>query len=59
MARKRFQYWGRKDGKVQKLWSDWFEWNSDNRDPIQLKGFKGNHLLNEYIEDIPKDLLEG
>lgn len=59
MARKRFQYWGRKDGKVQKLWSDWFEWNSDNRDPIQLKGFKGNHLLNEYIEDIPQDLLDG
>ena len=51
MARKRFQYWGRKDGVVQKLWSEWFEWKSDNRDPIQLKGYKGNHLLNEYQED--------
>jgi hypothetical protein len=50
MTQKRFQYWGRKDGEVQKLWTDWFEWKSDIKEPIQQKGFKGNHLLNEYRE---------
>lgn len=55
MVKKRFQFWGRnKDGKVEKMWSQWFEWDSDNRDPIQLKGYKGDHLLNEYIEDNTK-----
>ena len=53
MVKKRFQYWGRKDGKVEKMWSEWFKWDSDNRDPIQLKGFKGDHLLNEYVDDKP------
>lgn len=51
MTYKRFQYWGRKDGKPQVLWTDWFPFNSDNREPIQNKGFKGNHLKNEYRED--------
>ena len=50
MTQKRFQYWGFKDGHSQKLWTDWFEWKSDIKDPIQQKGFKGNHLLNEYRE---------
>lgn len=50
MVQKRFQYWGRSG----KCWSEWFNWDSDNRDPIQLKGFKGNHLLNEYREDNTK-----
>jgi len=40
---KRFQFWGR-NGKE---WSDWFDHHGDE-DPIQLKGFRGNHLLNEY-----------
>ena len=53
MVKKRFQFWGRKDGKVEKMWSQWFKWDSDNRDLIQLKGFKGDHLLNEYIDDKP------
>ena len=53
MVKKRFQFWGRKDGKVEKMWSEWFKWDSDNRDPIQLKGFKGDHLLNEYKDDKP------
>lgn len=54
MVKKRFQFWGRnKDGKVEKMWSEWFKWDSDNRDPIQLKGFKGDHLLNEYVDDKP------
>lgn len=48
---KRFQYWGRKDGKVQKMWSNWFLWGSENRDPIQMKGYKGDNLLNEYREE--------
>ena len=54
MVKKRFQYWGRnKDGKVEKMWSEWFKWDSDNRDPIQLKGYKGDNLLNEYKDDKP------
>ena len=53
MTKKRFQFWGRKDGKVEKMWSQWFEWDSDNRDQIQLKGYKGDHLLNEYKDDNP------
>lgn len=53
MTRKRFQFWGRKDGKVEKMWSEWFKWDSDNRDPIQLKGYKGDNLLNEYADDKP------
>ena len=53
MVKKRFQFWGRKDGKVEKMWSEWFKWDSDNRDPIQLKGFKGDNLLNEYKDDNP------
>ena len=48
---KRFQYWGRVDGKVQKCWTDWFPWNSDSREKVQLKGFKGDMLLNEYREE--------
>ena len=48
---KRFQYWGRKDGKPCILWTDYFPWNSDIKDPIQHKGFKGNNLLNEYREN--------
>ena len=45
---KRYQFWGRVDGKVQKCWTPWFEWNSDSREKIQMKGFKGDNLLNEY-----------
>jgi hypothetical protein len=47
---KRFQYWAFEDGKPLKKWTDWMEWKSDIRDPIQQKGYKGNHLLNEYKE---------
>lgn len=45
---KRYQYWGSENGKPIKKWSDFFFWDSDLRDPIQLKGYKGNHLINEY-----------
>lgn len=48
MTEKRYEHWVFKDGKHMKEFTDWFPWNSDNRDPIQLKGFKGNHLKNEY-----------
>lgn len=40
MTYKRYQMYTR-DGIV---WSDWFKWDSDNRDPWQLK----NKLKNEY-----------
>ncbi len=46
MVYKRFQFRTREG----KQWTEWFEWKSDNRDPIQLKGFKGDNLLNEYKE---------
>ena len=48
---KRFQYWGTENGKPVKKWTDFFSWHSDMRDPIQLKGFKGNHLRNEYKDE--------
>ena len=44
---KRYQYWGREDGEVKKLWTHWFRWDSDNRDPWQLK----NKLKNEFKEE--------
>ena len=40
MVYKRYEYYTR-EGKV---WTDWFEWESDIRDPWQLK----NKLRNEY-----------
>jgi hypothetical protein len=43
MRQKRYQYWS-KDGIV---WTDWFDYNGPEY-PIQLKGFKGKDLLNEY-----------
>jgi hypothetical protein len=47
MTYKRYQYWGRKDGQIQKLWTEWFPWDSDNRDPWQMR----NKLKNEYKEE--------
>lgn len=46
MIQKRFQYWTR-EGKV---WSEWFDWGSDDCPKVQLKGYKGNDLKNEYRE---------
>lgn len=43
MAYKRYQMYTR-DGIV---WSDWFKWDSDNRDTWQFK----NKLKNEYKEE--------
>lgn len=40
---KRFQFWTR----IGIQWTKWFEYNGPE-EPIQLKGFGGNHLLNEY-----------
>lgn len=47
MRQKRFQYWGSVNGIPQKMWSAWFKYDGPESN-IQLKGFKGNHLLNEY-----------
>jgi len=48
MQYKRFQYWGRNaDGKVEKLWSEWYEYESDFKPKYQL----GKALLNEYKEN--------
>lgn len=43
-TKKRYQYWS-KDGIK---WTSWFDYEDGPEIPIQLKGFKGNHLLNEY-----------
>ena len=47
VRQKRFQYWGFKDGKAQKLWTEWFDYNGEEY-PIQLKGHRGNNLKNEF-----------
>ena len=41
---KRYQHWTREGIK----WTPWFEWTSSDCPNVQLKGFKGNDLLNEY-----------
>ena len=48
MVKKRFQYWASKDGNPYKEWTDWFEWDGDTNDKVQLKGYKGDKLLQEY-----------
>lgn len=47
VRQKRFQYWSLVNGKPQKVWSEWFDYNGCE-ESIQQKGYKGNHLLNEY-----------
>ena len=47
MRQKRYQYWGRVNGVSQIMWTPWFKYDGPE-EPIQLKGFKGNHLNNEY-----------
>ena len=44
---KRYQYWGSVNGTPTILWTNWFNY-SGPEEPIQMKGFKGNHLRNEY-----------
>jgi hypothetical protein len=43
MKQKRYQY-RTKDGVK---WTSWFNFDGPE-EPIQLKGFKGDHLKNEY-----------
>lgn len=45
---KRYQYWASENGKPIKKWTEFFIWDSDSTEPIQLKGYKGNDLKNEY-----------
>ena len=47
IRQKRFQYWGSVNGVPQVMWTSWFNFDGPE-EKIQLKGFKGNHLLNEY-----------
>lgn len=47
VKQKRFQFWGSANGKPQKEWTEWFDFDGQE-EPIQLKGYKGDHLLNEY-----------
>lgn len=48
---KRYEYWSSQNGKPVKKFTEWFLWLSDSRDPIQMKGYKGDNLLNEYREE--------
>lgn len=45
---KRYEYWAFENGKAVKKFTEWFFWGSDLLEPIQQKGYKGNHLKNEY-----------
>lgn len=47
VKQKRFQYWGVVNGAPQKLWTKWFNFSGPEC-PIQLKGYKGDCLLNEF-----------
>ena len=48
---KRYQYYASENGKPVIKWTEWFNCsNKSNKEKIQLKGFKGNDLLNEYRE---------
>lgn len=48
MVYKRYEFWGSDDGKPVKKVTPWFRWDSDNRDPWQLKS---QGLKNEYKEE--------
>jgi hypothetical protein len=43
MIQKRYQYWTKEGIK----WTSWFKCSS-TEEALQLKGFKGNNLKNEY-----------
>jgi isopentenyl diphosphate isomerase/L-lactate dehydrogenase-like FMN-dependent dehydrogenase len=47
---KRYQHWARENGKPVIKWTEWFDCSSNSKEKIQLKGFKGNDLLNEIRE---------
>ena len=49
MLQKRYQYWTFENGKPIVKWTEWFK-VPDNitREEIQMKGYKGHNLLNEY-----------
>ena len=47
VRQKRFQYWTSINCIPTIVWSAWFDYNGPE-ESIQLKGFKGNHLKNEY-----------
>ena len=40
---KRYQFWSR----TGKQWTEWFD-HEGPEESIQLKGYRGDHLLNEY-----------
>ena len=44
--KKRYQIWTKEGIK----WTNWFNYNGP-KDPIQIKGFKGLNLLNEYKDE--------
>ena len=45
MIQKRYQYWGNINGIPQIMWTDWFSWNGNSINKIQL-----GKLRNEYRE---------
>ena len=47
---KRYEYWASDNGKPVKRFTDWFTWDGDTDNNIQLKGYKNNNLLQEFKE---------
>lgn len=48
---KRYQYWASDNGKPYKKFTDWFQYDGDETSKIQMKGYKGDVLLQEFRDD--------
>ena len=48
---KRYQYWASANGKPYKEWTQWFQYDGDETSQIQMKGYKGDVLLQEFRDD--------
>ena len=48
---KRYQYWASANGKPYKEWTQWFPYDGDETSKVQMKGYKGDVLLQEFRDD--------
>lgn len=48
---KRYQYWASANGKPYKEWTQWFPYDGDETSQVQMKGYKGDVLLQEFRDD--------
>ena len=51
MKYKRYQYWASDNGKPYKEWTQWFPYDGDETSKVQMKGYKGDVLLQEFRDD--------